>query len=444
MHKIEYRDFTYGLEYGGDDTRPSWSSSVRYIQSSSYKPKGPPSPGWRNGRLTGTDLFRESFLRVVYQSEYSHVKDLVVRNPSPDQDKTSYQYTYKWRDTDRSVVANQHDVSMVRFTPTVWITEGSHQNTENRAVSRCVEEANSATYNIFEDIAEASETVELFVTALKALRNPVKTLGSQVDAYRRFLRRNGVPQGNPFSSILTRKALGANLDVALGLFSEAWMTYRYGVMPILYSIRDAHKVMKEVTEKKFTYTYRATQSDTVIRHRKWDAPYPEVSSNLSEEEIHVVSVTCTIVDRLIISQQHISPSAIHYGLLKSVPKTLWDITRWSWVVDWVCNAGGVVASWTGTPSSVSERVTHVSTRSLLTQSGIVGSASLTRDISDSVYLGKLSATWSCTGDKRTTQTYSRKVLFGTPAVSLQFDPYYNMNRLLDSIAILNSIAKKFR
>lgn len=246
---------------------------------------------------------------------------------------------------------------------------------------------------------------------------------------------------NPFQKGAARY-FGKSLPEATSLFLDCWMTWRYGIMTILYSVRDAHKAMGDIQNKKLTYSYRASaygQTETTLTVESQNV---RVQGRMTERRITNYSARCTITDRIILDAEGIPYGSIHYASLRSVPKTLWDITKWSWVIDWFCNTGAKVASLTGTPSSVSERIVTIAEKQITSSSGLVGSLSRSESVNGGYYTSQLDGKLDSKGEITTEKIYDRKVSFETPSVNLMFDPYINMKRLIDAAALLKNLLGK--
>lgn len=246
---------------------------------------------------------------------------------------------------------------------------------------------------------------------------------------------------NPFQKGAARY-FGKALPEATSLFLDCWMTWRYGIMTILYSVRDAHKAIGEIQQKKFTYSYRASAYGQTELTFTVTSQNIEVQGKLTERRITTYSARCTITDRIILDAEGIPYGSIHYASLRSVPKTLWDISKWSWVIDWFCNTGAKVASLTGTPSSVSERIVTIAEKQVTSSSGLVGSLSREVTYDGGYYTSQISGKLDSKGEITTEKIYDRKVSFDTPSVNLMFDPYINMKRLIDAAALLKNLLGK--
>ena len=417
-------------------------SEFVYPRQKVVKPKGPPSPGWPHA-LTGTALSRTTQDFAYKGSTYSFKDSYNPRKPSGTVQPSVR--TIDMQNTHESVLNASVVRGFLGFPLISSTVEGDTVDTiKNRSVSRAVEEANSATYNVFEDLAEVSESANLFLNTMKLLTSPVKTTKKLVDDFMKQCRKRGVSGApNPFTRH-GRKAMGVYLPELTSLWLDAWMSWRYGIMPILYSAQDASKLIKNVSDKKYSYTYSSTQSGSERSELIATSDVPGVRGELKRERVNSISVTTRIIDRIIISDSEPGggANALLYGLMRSPAKTAWDIAKWAWVIDWFCNAGAKVASLGGTPSCVAERVTYIVTRQTTFDSGWQGSWSRSKHVEETQYTSDLDGTFTARGDMYSLKSYDRKVIFGTPKVALQFDPYVSSKRLVDAAALLKSIVRR--
>lgn len=129
-----------------------------------------------------------------------------------------------------------------------------------------------------------------------------------------------------------RSIKGKSFDQASESLS-AWLEYRYGIMPIIYSVLDAVKVLKHLSA--VYSTFRSTEQVDI----NLSFPDSYTLSTLKEGDVFDVArgairVTATgkvkydnPAERLL-SQVSINPI-----------KTAWELTPYSLVVNWFCNVG---------------------------------------------------------------------------------------------------------
>lgn len=180
----------------------------------------------------------------------------------------------------------------------------------------------TSSFDFLTAMAEAKETMETILLLLKAVRSPLKTLFKAV-------------KGRSGSNKL------ANIHKTA---TNAWMLYRYGVMPIMYQIQDAVNLLKDLKHK--FYTCRATRTLAFKTHVP--AKLPEAP--LRTDEITVcyytkkqTTIKITATGKAFfenVFQRFIDQVTINPAL------TLWELIPFSFVVDWFVDVGGTIECWT--------------------------------------------------------------------------------------------------
>lgn len=122
-------------------------------------------------------------------------------------------------------------------------------------------------------------------------------------------------------------------------FSDLWLTYRYGVMPALYDIQAYVKILTEPPPPS-----RATERGTFKDEGEKLGTLTGSSSMISTIRLNTkltwkreYRATCLYETRVDLQSQ--------LGLrLADVPVTLWELTRLSFVADWLANTGEFIGS----------------------------------------------------------------------------------------------------
>lgn len=200
----------------------------------------------------------------------------------------------------------------------------------------------------YDALTELAEMREIPST----IRSASKTIYSVLT---KMAKTHGV-EAMRLSSKMTPRKLLRHASKALRRLGSDWMTYRYGIMPVIYSYRDLVKL----TERGVTMTKRksimlhATPSGVLL---------PPPTANYRWK-----AVEGSVIVRGNVWQHFTSESMAKLGGTGFNPLvTLWELTPWSFVADWVLNVGDYITRKT-TPlisdrieSTISRR-THLFTR----------------------------------------------------------------------------------
>lgn len=164
-------------------------------------------------------------------------------------------------------------------------------------VTKTVAEANSATFDLATEIGEMPETIKMI---LDGVMGGIKLL------------------------LRAKKEVRQNLSSGsvVGDAASLWMAYRYGLMPIVYSINDGLDLL-EMENRKFQ-SFRG----------RIDLPAPEFSAR---------GYSCveapTVENRCFLKYGYDLESSIHQGLKLNLVATAWELIPLSFVWDWFFQVG---------------------------------------------------------------------------------------------------------
>lgn len=184
-----------------------------------------------------------------------------------------------------------------------------------------------------------------------------------------------------------RKMRGLSLDTAANL----WLQYRYGIMPLVYTVQDGLEVLKNLSNE-------ITYIDEKKKQRE-----------IESRSILGVDVTEQVTHRVFLKRR-IDPSQSLSNEFSINPfVTAWELVTLSFVVDWVLNVGNVISALTTPISWQEEKCTY----------------SLKRECN--VQIDGLSIEY---------ETYQRIIINNpTNHVKLALNPEMNRNRWLDLLAL---------
>lgn len=203
---------------------------------------------------------------------------------------------------------------------------------QDAALASAIADANSATYDILTDLAEAPETLAMLGGILGGARKALtqlsrlsrKTSRKQLKDLRRYIKKHG-----------SIKSVPNHLSNALGY----WLYYRYGVMPLYLSAKD---LIEAATRETVTFeTSRGNdnaEADGSFEHGPWDVTY-----------------------RYIAKARGYVKTAWGPGgkprLKANLPTTLWEVVPFSFVVDWFVGVGDFIDAYTNSQPFINRKGT---------------------------------------------------------------------------------------
>lgn len=226
---------------------------------------------------------------------------------------------------------------------------------------------------------------------------------------------------------------------------EEWMTYRYGIMPILYSCRDIMKTLDRGS------SVETRNSEVVVpRDLNVSLPGPDSTYRRTRAEGDIVIRGCIF--------QHFSSQEMSRlsGLGINPFVTAWELIPYSFVVDWFINAGDYIAAKT-TNTWAQKKWACLSRRSKYTTWTEVH---LPRDVNTCNMVYTIPIGWLGTPPANPPPVvfdnpegyfpiYSVEVdgysrwLFDVGDAQLRFKPTLNWRRLVDSAVLSLNFLKSF-
>jgi hypothetical protein len=190
-------------------------------------------------------------------------------------------------------------------------------------VTGAIADSRAATWDVMTDMAEFNQTVRLIHNSWIDIHNYARLAAWHVNRYIRNLRkRRGGFKPKEGWSVYTLK-----------LFSAKWLEYRYGWMPLLYSIEDAIKSLEKGWRKK---------GDIIAGHSK---VVTDLSASVSDSQVfpgvgtiyrtHTLSGTRTY--RGCAYSTVVAPEFMRFGSDPLV--TGWELIPYSFVIDWFIDIG---------------------------------------------------------------------------------------------------------
>lgn len=197
------------------------------------------------------------------------------------------------------------------------------------------------------------------------------------------------------------KAVAESLRELADAISNLWLQFRYGIMPIVYTVESVQDLVKSL--KSEYITARDKESDEIVIKN-----FIELESEL----------TLPVTHRVTIKQRYKPKATTFEDVLVRVSGnfalTLWELVPLSFVVDWFVNVGDLLSSlnpsaeWDEEQQCYAWRITHTQRLTLSNKSVVIID----------------------------TDMYKREIIPDDVVSGLRFDPNLNLYRLFDAVALL--------
>lgn len=216
----------------------------------------------------------------------------------------------------------------------------------NPLVIGAVADAQSGIFDLATTLAEVPETLAFFNAGYQAIKGRLlalrpKALRQSIERWRR-MRAAGI-----------RPSYSVALIVASEELAAAWLTYRYGLMPIVYASQDLKKAYDYLGRGERTYDIvegkRSTSSSATMS--------PAVSGNWELAGLPsghggpgYVSQNDCKVDRTVRASAQCQLKRTFHALHVS-PITFWEVVPLSFVVDWFTNIADHILAYFPPPTA---------------------------------------------------------------------------------------------
>lgn len=189
----------------------------------------------------------------------------------------------------------------------------------------------NSTYDALTDASELKETLKLIKALLDSAHHPLSAFR---DLRSRILGNGGLN--------------GRSVKAAYKEISNLWMEYRYGIMPIVYSVQDALKLLD-----KQKAIYRTERGKRVIE-------LSEFSPSVPSETCFYENLNGTITIRGTGKAMGSVEAALRaFDQISINPfKTAWELIPYSFVVDWFVNVGDFIDAHLGSLVSFASQREH--------------------------------------------------------------------------------------
>lgn len=269
----------------------------------------------------------------------------------------------------------------------------------------------SSSYDLLTEVMEFKQSVELVNTLLMSAISPVR-------AVRKLIKRGKI------------RAIG-----------DWWLQYRYGIVPIVYSIQD---IVKTLEERSVVYrTARARDGINSIL-----GP-PAATETCFYDTVEYNAVIRGVGKERIMGSDL---ARLHHRVQMNPLSTAWELTPFSFVVDWFVNVGDWITAQSSILSNIGTdrnycysvkvskkrsvyfRDSHDDRRTLASGPWVVSYGEVYPRIERP---GGIDARADYEILRQTEESYQRRV-FQPTQVALSFQPSMNWKRWADGIALSSS------
>lgn len=310
---------------------------LRKNEKNEFLEKSKASPSWRKAKQDG------KIVMLPYSRGKTSVEFLVARVPF-----TQYYYNIAGKysvDCSTGVLNKDlkyHDISMPYTEQGDWAYWKFVKKAPSYSVvvdySSQVEHVKTAllaqlntSYDLLTELAEGKESIRLIASLLNALAHPLQSFKKEKERLYKSFHRGEI---KTYSHLLKRIA-------------DAWMTYRYGIMPLVYSIQDILKTIK--LKDAVFHTERAGVSVNVKDFER----SPLIKPDLYLQD----TISGSIRIRAIGKDGYSAGSTLQLSdLIGFNPAvTIWEKIPYSFVVDWALNVGDYLSAGLGSLSSLADQ-----------------------------------------------------------------------------------------
>lgn len=187
------------------------------------------------------------------------------------------------------------------------------------AVSAAWANVDESEIQALASLAEMPETIKWVSSLLYRARKLISTFLSKKRALRKLLKGT-----NPADA-----------------FSDFWLEFRYAFRPLVFEMQQAVAALEKAVERELRHTARGFQRETVTdvhesTHDYWIATQNRrtvstIDSNYRAGVLYAIKVDIDEINAV-------------WGLDQPI-ETIWELTPFSFIIDWFFNIGDVISSW---------------------------------------------------------------------------------------------------
>lgn len=239
------------------------------------------------------------------------------------------------------------------------------------------------------------------------------------------------------AATLTPRSLLRHASRAFRSIGRSWLTYRYGVMPLVYSYSDIQKLLRR-------YQYTNDKAFKPVNTYSLNPEIPESNQYIRKDVTGNIGITTTVV------AAYRTNSLAQLSRISVNPLvTAWELIPYSFVVDWFINVGDYItanfsasfANHVGACTAIRRSITE--TYQLIYEVNDTLVRNLVKNTSPYTCWAQGTYPWQLTYSSldqgvlrsSTTESYSRVAFSRGGSVDLSFKPNMNWRRWVDAGAL---------
>lgn len=312
------------------------------------------------------------------------------------------------------------------------------------AIGKACRTANSPDWDWPQDLGELGSTVKTIVDLISAAKKPLKTLRKLEEA---FVKAGGVGLKRATMKELQKLKL-PEAGHLMNILQDSYLCYQYGLLPILRSIMDAQGVCKAAMNdsKWYRRTSRGSYLQRYTTRTTWScrdsgSGYNWKGSGMfAHYQTSILRARCTVTDQFNLDLVSNMDGRMLAGLSRiNIPRAAYNITMFSFVVDWFVDLSAALSQFTEVPTFVAQRLVTVSVKTE-TERTIFPSAyaSITRGRPGEVVSVR---EMSFPASVERHESYVADVYPGIPSFLPRWNPKLNKRKILDLLLFFRNFVR---
>lgn len=295
-------------QFEKDFENPFSKQEMRYVKPPRPRAKKPIRPSFKerkkSGEMVVTNHRAARGKLVPDTANFAWTRDITFKRPD----------LWDYGSTERGIITNI-SIPVPKLTAQYLLeTTGVDLLAKDPGfVTQALAKANRASYDALSELGESRETFRLLAGTIHALAHPLKAVNLAIKDMRRKGKMRRITQA-----------------------AEAWLMYRYGVMPLYLSGKDIMSALEKPIRQYQTTRMGNFQSKNV--ETTGTTYHSGFGFDAYAESKYKMTETFKWADKLFIKDclvQDLLTDRIGFDPVV----TAWELTRLSFVVDWFVNVG---------------------------------------------------------------------------------------------------------